>query len=117
VASAPRHDCSRPQYEPTHITQQIVTWFAMRPPPIGVWRLPIPLPLAVVVTGCATLSHRWSREVELRQAGRYIFAVLGTTLATLLVAGAMLQPGAWSASLLVNENLALALSRSHSKLR
>jgi hypothetical protein len=62
----------------------------MRPPPIGVWRLPIPLPLAVVVTGCATLSHRWSREVELRQAGRYIFAVLGTTLATLLVAGAML---------------------------
>ncbi len=81
-----------PQYEPAHIAQQIVSWFAVRPR-IGLWGLLIALPLVVLVTGCATLLHRWSREVELRQTARYIFAALGAHLATLFVAGATLAAG------------------------
>jgi hypothetical protein len=80
------------QYEPAHTAQQIVDWYAMRPR-MGLWVLLIALPLAVLITGCATLVRRWSREVELRQAARHTFATLRLHLATLLVAGATLVAG------------------------
>lgn len=81
-----------PQYEPAHTAQQIVAWFAMRPR-IGLWGLLIALPLAVLVTGCATLLRRWSDEVELRQAARHTFAAFRAHLPTALVAGATLAAG------------------------
>ncbi len=80
------------QYEPAHTAQQIVTWFAVRPR-IGLWGLLIALPLAVLVSGCATLLRRWNDEPELRQAARDTLAVLGAHLPTLLVAVATLSAG------------------------
>jgi len=80
------------QYEPAHTAQQIVTWYAARPH-IGLWVLLSGLPSAVLLTGCATLLHRWSREVELRQAARQTLAAIRTHLATLLVAGATAAAG------------------------
>jgi hypothetical protein len=81
-----------PRYEPAHTAQQIVAWYAVRPH-IGLWVLLIALPLAVLVTGSATLLHKWSCEVELRQATRHTLAVLRTHLETLLIAGATLAAG------------------------
>jgi hypothetical protein len=80
------------QYQPAHAAAQIVTWYAVRPR-IGLWGLLIALPLAVLVTGCGTLLHSWSHEVELRQATRQTLAAIGAHLATLLVAGATLTAG------------------------
>jgi hypothetical protein len=80
------------QYEPAHTAQQIVAWYAVRPR-IGLWGLLIGLPLAVLVTGCGTLLHRWNNDLELRQAARHTLAVLGAHLATVLVAGATLAAG------------------------
>jgi hypothetical protein len=80
------------QYEPAHTAQQIVNWYALRPR-IGLWGLLIALPLAVLVTGCATLLRRWSYESELRQAAWQTIATLRTHLATVLVAGATLAAG------------------------
>jgi len=80
------------QYEPAHTAERIVTWYAVRPR-IGLWALLIVLPLAVLVTGCATLLRRWSAEVELRQATRQTLAAISAHLATLLVAGATLAAG------------------------
>ncbi|MGA7410525.1 MAG: hypothetical protein WBW33_08565 [Bryobacteraceae bacterium] len=80
------------QYEPAHTAQQIVTWYAARPH-VGLWVLLIALPLAVLLTGCATLLHRWRREVELRQAARQTLTAIRTHLATLLVAGATAAAG------------------------
>jgi ABC-type Fe3+ transport system permease subunit len=75
------------QYEPAHTAQQIVTWYAARPR-MGLWVLLIALPLGVLITGGVTLLHRWSRDVELRQATRQALALIRAHLATLLVAGA-----------------------------
>jgi hypothetical protein len=75
------------QYEPAHSARHIVNWFAARPR-VGLWGLLIALPLAVLVTGCATLLHRWRHEIELRRAAHDTFAALRPHLATLLVAGA-----------------------------
>lgn len=80
------------QYEPAHTAQQIVTWYAARPH-VGLWVLLIALPLAVLLTGCATLLRRWRREVELRQAARQTLTAIRTHLATLLVAGATAAAG------------------------
>jgi len=80
------------QYEPAHTAQQIVNWFAVRPR-IGLWGLLIALPLAVLVTGFATLWYRWSDEPELRQAARHTLAALRAHVPTLLVAGATLAAG------------------------
>lgn len=80
------------EYEPAHTAQQIVMWYAARPH-IGLWVLLIALPLAVLVTGCATLLHRWSRETELRQAARDTLLALHAHLGTVLVAGATLAAG------------------------
>jgi hypothetical protein len=80
------------QYQPAHTAEQIVTWYAVRPR-IGLWGLLIALPLAVLVTGCGTLLHCWSDEVELRQATRQTLAAISAHLATLVVAGATLTAG------------------------
>lgn len=55
------------QYEPARTAQRIVDWCAVRPR-IGLGGLLIPLPLAVLLTGCSTLLCNWSREPQLRQA-------------------------------------------------
>ena len=81
-----------PQYEPAHSAHQIVTWYAARPR-IGLWVLLVAFPLAVLVTGCATLLRKWSDDVELRQAARHSLAILRAHLATLLIAGATLAAG------------------------
>jgi hypothetical protein len=80
------------QYEPAHTAQQIVNWYALRPR-IGLWGLLIALPLAVLVTGCTTLSRSWSNESELRQAARKTIETLRIHLATVLVVGATLTAG------------------------
>ena len=74
------------QYEPAHTAQQIVTWYAGQPR-LGLWVFLIALPLGVLITGCATLLHKWSGDVELRQAAREALGLIRAHLATLLVAG------------------------------
>jgi len=81
-----------PQYEPAHTARQIVAWYAARPR-IGLWELLIALPLAVLLTGSGTLFHRWSDEIELRQAVLHTLATLRAHLSTALVAGATLVAG------------------------
>ncbi len=80
------------QYEPAHTAQQIVNWYAARPR-LGLWIFLIALPLAVLVTGCATLLKRWSEDDELRQAARQSRAVVAKHWTTLLVSGATLAAG------------------------
>ena len=80
------------QYEPAHTAQQIVNWYALRPR-TGLWGLLIALPLAVLVTGCATLWRRWSNESELRDAAWRTIETLRIHLATVLIAGATLAAG------------------------
>jgi ABC-type Fe3+ transport system permease subunit len=80
------------QYQPAHTAQQIVMWYAARPH-IGLWVLLIAMPLAVLVSGCAVLVHRWSREIELRQAARNTLQALRNHLATALIGGATLVAG------------------------
>jgi hypothetical protein len=80
------------QYEPAHTAQQVVNWFAARPRG-GLWGLLIALPLAVLVTGSATLLHGWNHETELRHAARDTLAVFRRHLTTLLVASATCAAG------------------------
>lgn len=80
------------QYEPAHTAQQIVTWYAARPH-VGLWVLLIAFPLTVLVTGGATLLHRWSDEAELRHSVLQMIATIRAHLATLLVALATLAAG------------------------
>ena len=80
------------QYEPAHTAQQIVNWYAARPR-VGLWIFLIGLPLAVLVTGCATLLKRWSEEEELRQAARQTVTVLASHWTTLAVFGSTLVSG------------------------
>ncbi len=77
------------QYEPAHTAQQIVMWYAVRPR-TGLWGLLMALPLAVLVTGCATLLSRWRDDAELRQGARHTLTVLRAHFATLLIAVATL---------------------------
>jgi hypothetical protein len=80
------------QYEPAHTAQQIVLWYAARPR-VGLWLFLMALPFTVLLTGCATLLHRWVHELELRQAARHALTVLQAHLATLMVAAATLAAG------------------------
>jgi hypothetical protein len=80
------------QYEPAHTAQRIVTWYAVRPR-VGLWVLLIALPLAVLVTGCATLLRSWNDDVELRQAARHTLAAIRAHMATLFVVAATLTAG------------------------
>jgi hypothetical protein len=82
-----------PQYEPAHTAHQIVAWYAARPH-LGLWVLLIALPLIVLVTGSATLLHKWSVEAELRQTALQALIMRRPHAATLLVAGATLTAAA-----------------------
>jgi hypothetical protein len=73
-------------YEPAHTAQRIVMWYALRP--WTLWGLLMGLPLAVLVTGCATLLRGWRDDAELRQAARQVVAASRAYVATLIVAAA-----------------------------
>jgi len=77
------------QYEPARTADQIVAWYAVRPT-VGLWVLLMTLPLAVLVTGCATLLRSWNAEGELRQATRQALTAIHAHLAILIVALATL---------------------------
>ncbi len=74
------------QFEPAHTAQQLVTWYAGQPR-LGLWVFLIALPMGVLITGCATVLNRWTREAELRQATRQMLALIRAHLAMLVVAG------------------------------
>src|SRR5437660_5554596 len=57
------------QYEPAHTAQRIVMWYSERPH-VGLWVLLIALPVAVLVTGGATLLRTWNDDAVLRLAAR-----------------------------------------------
>jgi hypothetical protein len=80
------------QYEPARTAARIVTWYSVRPR-VGLRVLLMALPLAVLVTGCATLLRSWNNDVELRQAVRHTLAAVRGHLAMLLVAAATLAAG------------------------
>jgi hypothetical protein len=76
------------QYEPAHSAQQLVMWYAGRM--WTLWVLLLALPLAVLVTGCATLLRSWNRDTALMQTVRQSLAEIRAHVATLLVAVATL---------------------------
>src|ERR1700674_121736 len=80
------------QYEPAHTAERIVTWYAVRPR-VGLWVLLMALPLAVLITGCATLLRSWNHDAELRHAARQTLTAVRSHLATLFVAAATLIAG------------------------
>jgi hypothetical protein len=80
------------QYEPAHTAQQIVTWYAARPR-TGLWLLLIGFPLTVLITGGATIWHRWRSDANLRQALRDASMAVRTHVPTLLIATATLAAG------------------------
>jgi hypothetical protein len=76
------------QYEPAHSAQQVVTWYAGRM--WTLWILLLALPIAVLVTGCATLLRGWNRDATLPQALRQSLTAIRSHLATLFVAATTL---------------------------
>jgi len=76
------------QYEPAHTAQKIVMWYASRPP-VGLWVFLISLPLAVLITGSATLVRSWNEGAQLRREIRAHLATLCVAVAT-VTAGAVL---------------------------
>jgi hypothetical protein len=76
---------SAPQYDLARIAQRIVMWYSARM--WTLWLLLMALPLAVLVTGCATLLHSWNRDVQLPHTARQSLAMIPAPLATLFVAG------------------------------
>jgi hypothetical protein len=79
---------SAPQYDLARIAQRIVMWYSARM--WTLWLLLLALPLAVLVTGCATLPRSWNRDVELPHTARQSLAMIPAPLATLFVAGTTL---------------------------
>lgn len=80
------------QYEPAHTAGQIVTWFAASPR-IGLWVLLMAFPLGVLITGCATLLHRWRGDAELRLDAQHTLAAFRAHFATAIVAAATFMAG------------------------
>lgn len=80
------------QYEPAHSADQIVTWYAERPH-VGLWILLIALPVAVLVSGCATLLAKWRSDEEVREVARKAFASLHAHLATVCITAATIAAG------------------------
>ncbi len=76
------------QYEPAHSAQQLVMWYAGRM--WTLWVLLLALPLAVLVTGCATLLRNWNRDTALMQTVRQSLAEIRAHVATLFVAATTL---------------------------
>ncbi len=74
-----------PQYGLAHVAQRIVTWYSARM--WTLWLLLLALPLAVLVTGCATLLRSWNQGAELPHPARPSLATIPAPLATLFVAG------------------------------
>jgi len=83
MASLFVRDIQPQRYEPAHTAQQIVDWYAARPPTL--WVLLITLPLVALGTGCWLLYRRWYADVELRRAARETLAAIRVHLSTLLV--------------------------------
>jgi len=80
------------QYEPAHAAQQIVTWYSVRH--WTLWILLIGLPLAALLTGCATLLRNWNRGSDPQKAARQLSAAIPADLATRIIAAATLSAGA-----------------------
>ena len=72
----------------TGAAQQIVMWYAGRR--WTLWVLLLALPLAALVTGCATLLQSWNGDTELRQRVRQTLAAVYAYPTNLLVATATL---------------------------
>jgi hypothetical protein len=79
------------QYEPAHSAQQVVMWYAARM--WSLWILLLALPIAVFVTGCATLLRAWKSDTALPSAARQLLAVIRAQFAVLVVAAATLAAG------------------------
>jgi hypothetical protein len=77
------------QYEPARTAERIVVWYSERPQ-VGLWVLLMALPFSVLVSGCATLLHRWKHEIGLPEAVRQTLAIIRAHLLTLFVAAATL---------------------------
>jgi hypothetical protein len=77
-----------PQYDLAHLAQRIVMWYSARM--WTLWVLLLALPLAGLVTGCATLRLSWSHDVEGPHVARQSLALIPAPLATLFVAGTTL---------------------------
>jgi hypothetical protein len=77
-----------PQYQPAHIAQQLVMWYAARM--WTPWVLLLLLPFAVLVTGCDTLLRSWNRDTEAPDTPRRSPDVIRTHFAMLFVAGTTL---------------------------
>lgn len=74
------------QYEPAHTADQIAMWYAGRQ--WTLWVLLIVLPLAVLVTGSATLLRSWNERQTL--AAGHARLATGFVAAATLTAGAIL---------------------------
>jgi hypothetical protein len=74
------------QYQPAHVAQQLVEWYAARPH-IGLWLLLIGLPLAVLATGLAWLAREWRSDEPFRNAAITLLALCRSHASALLVAG------------------------------
>jgi hypothetical protein len=79
------------QYEPAHSAQQVVMWYAARM--WSLWILLLALPIAVLVSGCATLLRGWKRDTALPSTARQLLAVIRAQFAMLVVAAATLAAG------------------------
>ena len=77
------------QYKLAHTAEQLVMWYAARM--WTLWVLLLALPLAALVTGCATLRHTWKWDVE---STRQSLTVIRTHLATLVVVATTLTAAA-----------------------
>jgi hypothetical protein len=80
------------QYEPAHTAQRIVALYSARPH-VGLWLLLMAMPLAVLVTGCATLVPVWNGDADLRRDARQAWTAIRAHGATLFVAAATLTAG------------------------
>lgn len=75
------------QYQPAHLAQQIVDWYAARPH-LGLWILLIALPLLVTVTGITFLLRAWTRDNSFRASAISLFAILRAHASALIMLAA-----------------------------
>jgi hypothetical protein len=73
------------QYQPAHIAQQIVDWYAARPH-LGLWCLLIAFPLVVLATGATWLMREWRRDGDLRNSATRLLALCRSHSVALSVA-------------------------------
>ena len=75
------------QYEPAHMAQRIVDWYAASPH-VGLWILLMAMPMAVLGIGIAALTRAWRRDEHLRDDTLKAVALFRFHAAALLIAGA-----------------------------